>query len=75
MALLTLLLAWILLPILGIVGAGWAFLIAQTVGSLVAITELIFTRNRLQWIDKPAVKITSLHADERKTVDEPAPGY
>lgn len=35
MALLTLILAWILLPIHGIVGAGWAWLIAQTAGSLV----------------------------------------
>lgn len=34
-------LAWILLPTLGIAGAGWAFLIAQTAGSLVAGIDAI----------------------------------
>jgi O-antigen/teichoic acid export membrane protein len=41
MASLALLLAWILLPMLGIEGAGWAFLIAQISGSLVAGVDLI----------------------------------
>lgn len=42
MAVLTLALAWPLLPLLGIEGAGWAWLIAQTVGSCaVAIHALI----------------------------------
>ena len=36
MAALTLAFAWILLPMLGILGVAWAFLIAQTAGSLVA---------------------------------------
>lgn len=36
MAALTLSLGWILLPVLGIVGAGWAFLIAQLAGSAIA---------------------------------------
>lgn len=47
MALLTLVLSWILLPVLGIAGAGWAFLISQLVGSLVAgIDVIISTRFR-----------------------------
>ncbi|MBV9688718.1 MAG: hypothetical protein JO202_03300 [Ktedonobacteraceae bacterium] len=41
MASLTLLLSWLLLPILGIAGAGWAFFAAQTAGSLVAAADLI----------------------------------
>lgn len=40
MALLSLTIAWILLPILGISGAGLAFLIAQAVGSLIAGADL-----------------------------------
>jgi O-antigen/teichoic acid export membrane protein len=44
MALLNLALAWILLPMLGIVGAGWSFLIAQVAGSLVAGADIIFIR-------------------------------
>ena len=41
MASLTLILSWVLLPILGIVGAGWAFLAAQIAGSLVAEVDII----------------------------------
>jgi len=41
MGLIILALAWILLPILGIVGAGLAFVIAQVVGSLVAGIDAI----------------------------------
>jgi O-antigen/teichoic acid export membrane protein len=44
MAALTLALAWILLPMLGIAGAGLAFLIAQVAGSLVAGCDLIVTK-------------------------------
>jgi O-antigen/teichoic acid export membrane protein len=40
MALLSLTIAWVLLPILGILGAGLAFLIAQAVGSLIAGVDL-----------------------------------
>ena len=36
MAVITLSLAWILLPLFGINGAGWAFLISQTAGTLYA---------------------------------------
>ena len=46
MALLTLALAWMLLPTLGIVGAGWALLIAQSAGSLVAGVDVIRIRHR-----------------------------
>ena len=46
MAALTLALAWILLPVLGIVGAGWAFLIAQVAGSLTAGVDFILFRHR-----------------------------
>lgn len=44
MAALTLVLAWILLPILGIVGAGWAYLIAQLTGSLIAGIDFLSRR-------------------------------
>ena len=39
MALETIVLAWILLPRLGIAGAGWAWLIAQTSGALVVLAH------------------------------------
>ena len=41
MATLTLALAWNLLPRMGIVGAGWAWLIAQTAGTLVVVAHVI----------------------------------
>jgi O-antigen/teichoic acid export membrane protein len=41
MAVLTLILAWILLPQLGIAGAGWAWLIAQTAGCVLVLACLI----------------------------------
>ncbi len=44
MAALTLGCAWILLPRLGIAGAGWAFLIAQLAGSLVAGIDAVRLR-------------------------------
>ncbi len=44
MAILTLALAWILLPKLGIVGAGWAWLIAQAGGSLAVGIDTIYYR-------------------------------
>jgi ADP-heptose:LPS heptosyltransferase/O-antigen/teichoic acid export membrane protein/thymidylate kinase len=40
-ATLTLLLAWYLLPLLGIVGAGWAWLIAQTAGTFLVAAHLM----------------------------------
>lgn len=44
MGILTLVLTWELLPRLGIAGAGWAFLISQSVGSLVAGVDFIRIR-------------------------------
>jgi O-antigen/teichoic acid export membrane protein len=44
MAALTLVLAWILLPRLGLAGAGWAWLIAQMAGCLVVGVHLVATR-------------------------------
>jgi O-antigen/teichoic acid export membrane protein len=41
MAVLTLILAWMLLPRLGIAGAGWAWLIAQTAGSVLVLAWLM----------------------------------
>ena len=43
MAALTLVLAWVLLPMVGIAGAGWAWLIAQTVGSTVVGMHVLAT--------------------------------
>ena len=45
MAALTLALTWILLPMLGIAGAGWAWLIAQSFGSLMVGVDILFSRN------------------------------
>lgn len=44
MAVITLGLAWIFLPVFGIVGAGWAFLISQVAGSLTAGIDVIRLR-------------------------------
>lgn len=49
-------LAWILLPWLGIAGAGWAFLIAQTAGSLVAGVDALHRRYRRSGIKEAAVQ-------------------
>jgi adenylyl-sulfate kinase len=46
MAGLTWIVAWILLPVLGIAAVGWAFLIAQTTGSLVTGADLVRMRLR-----------------------------
>src|SRR5206468_9462793 len=45
MAVITLGLAWIFLPVFGITGAGWAFLISQIAGSLTAGIDLIRSRH------------------------------
>ena len=50
MAALTLALAWILLPVLGIAGAGLAFLIAQVAGSLLAGVDVIRIRHHRRGI-------------------------
>jgi O-antigen/teichoic acid export membrane protein len=46
MATITLALAWMLLPKLGIVGAGWAWLIAQSCGTLVVGGDMLFSRKQ-----------------------------
>jgi O-antigen/teichoic acid export membrane protein len=56
MAALTLALAWILLPVLGIVGAGLAFLIAQVAGSLTAGVDVIRMRLHRLGISGPVIK-------------------
>ena len=52
MASFTLVLAWILLPVLGIAGAGWAWLIAQSVGSLIVGVDILISRSRVYWLYK-----------------------
>lgn len=71
MAFLTLTLAWILLPQMGIIGTGWAFLISQTAGSLVAAIDLIFTRSRWYWSKKPGLKLTSISPEQQGCAEEP----
>ena len=51
MAAITLGLGWILLPILGIAGAGWAWLIAQSTGSLIVGVDLLISRSREAGLD------------------------
>jgi O-antigen/teichoic acid export membrane protein len=46
MAIGTLVLAWVLLPPLGIAGSGWAWLAFQTAGSIVAGVDLLIQRAR-----------------------------
>jgi O-antigen/teichoic acid export membrane protein len=46
MAIGTLVLAWVLLPPLGIAGAGWAWLTMQTAGSIVVGVDLLIQRAR-----------------------------
>ncbi|GAC1683054.1 MAG: hypothetical protein PVS3B3_03540 [Ktedonobacteraceae bacterium] len=41
MAILALALAWILLPMLGITGVGWAWFIAQSIGSLLVVLDVL----------------------------------
>ena len=54
MAALTWVLAWIWLPVLGIAGVGWAWLIAQVVGSLVAGVDVIRIRRHRRGISGSA---------------------
>jgi O-antigen/teichoic acid export membrane protein len=54
MAALTWALAWIWLPVLGIVGVGWAWLIAQVAGSLVAGVDVIRIRRHRRGISGSA---------------------
>jgi O-antigen/teichoic acid export membrane protein len=47
MAAATVLLAWVLLPRLGIAGAGWAWLLAQTAGSIAVALHVVAIRRRV----------------------------
>ena len=60
MATLTLAIAWILLPKLGIVGAGWAWLIAQSTGSLVVGIDAITSRNYIANVAKASTPVSPL---------------
>ncbi len=52
MAAITLGLGWILLAPLGIAGAGWAWLIAQSTGSLMVGVDILISRGHETWLDK-----------------------
>lgn len=52
MAFLTLVFAWILLPRLGIAGAGWAWLFGQSGGSLVVGVVVLTSQNRITRLKK-----------------------
>ncbi|MEO6887926.1 MAG: lipopolysaccharide biosynthesis protein [Ktedonobacteraceae bacterium] len=69
MAFLTLLLALILLPILGIAGAGWAFLISQAAGSVVAIAEFVATHYKPQQRAKLTTEYAGFVAGQRSRSD------
>ena len=56
MAAITLVLAWILLPVLGIAGAGWAWLIAQLAGTLIAGVDLLISRYRKPCLGKNSAR-------------------
>jgi O-antigen/teichoic acid export membrane protein len=63
MGALTLALTWILLPGLGIAGAGWAFLIAQSAGSLVAGADLIRMSRHRHGVSESAFQSDSGHTE------------
>jgi O-antigen/teichoic acid export membrane protein len=64
MAVITLGLAWIFLPVLGIVGAGWAFLISQTAGSLTAGIDLLRLRHISRESQKALIQGDSGHTEK-----------
>jgi O-antigen/teichoic acid export membrane protein len=61
MAVITLGLAWIFLPLFGINGAGWAFLISQSAGTLVAGIDLL----RLRYIRRVSNNTTNQNEPDR----------
>ena len=63
MAALTWALAWIWLPVLGIAGVGWAWLIAQVVGSLAAGVDVIRMRSHRRGITGSAFQSDSGRAE------------
>ena len=59
-AAITLALGWILLPVLGIAGAGWACLVAQLAGTLIAGVDMLISRSREPRLDKNLARGLSL---------------
>jgi O-antigen/teichoic acid export membrane protein len=64
MAVITLGLAWIFLPVFGIAGAGWAFLISQTAGSLTAGVDFIQLRHHRKKSNKAVIQSDSDHTEK-----------
>lgn len=60
MAAITLGLGWILLAPLGIAGAGWAWLIAQSTGSLMVGVDILISRGHETWWNKNLTPEASL---------------
>ena len=52
MAAITLAIAWVLLPILGIAAAGWAWLISQSIGSLMVGVDMLIARSHEPWLNE-----------------------
>ncbi|HXZ05698.1 MAG TPA: polysaccharide biosynthesis C-terminal domain-containing protein, partial [Ktedonobacteraceae bacterium] len=67
MAIITLGLAWIFLPVFGIAGAGWAFLISQTAGTLTAGIDFIRLRFQRSVSDRATVRIAAVRAETEDT--------
>jgi hypothetical protein len=72
MAVITLGLGWILLPILGIAGGGWAWLIAQSTGSLMVGVDLLISRGHEVWLNKDSIPEVSLLQQLTGSHDVPA---
>jgi len=72
MAAITLAVAWILLPIVGIAGAGWAWLIAQSTGSLMVGVDMLISRSREPWLDENSTRELSLLQQLRGNHEAPA---
>jgi O-antigen/teichoic acid export membrane protein len=60
MSLLSLILTWILLPMLGITGAGWAFLISRLAGSLLVGMDILVFFVHSRWADRPRKVVQTL---------------
>jgi O-antigen/teichoic acid export membrane protein len=67
MAVITLGLAWIFLPVFGIAGAGWAFLISQTAGTLTAGIDFIRLRYYRNASDRATIQNGSDRAETEDT--------
>jgi O-antigen/teichoic acid export membrane protein len=74
MAALTWALAWIWLPVLGIAGVGWAWLIAQVAGSLVAGVDVIRIRHHRRGISGPSFDPGRAETEDSSQQIEELPG-